>query len=98
MKKIVATLIVLASMTSMAKTFEVCVIGEDGVERSCRTVTDNRVLGVPSNAAPEQVGGDINPAPATVYSNGTNGKLYKAIDAFFKALGSTGPAEQQEAP
>ena len=98
MKSLIATLIVLASVSSMAKTFQVCVINEGGYTAECRTVSDNRVLGMPSGAAPEQVGGDINPAVPTVYSNGTNGKLYKAIDSFFKALGSKGPATQPEAP
>lgn len=98
MKKLVATLLVLASINASAKTFEVCVYGEDGIQRDCRTVSDNLELGVPSRAAPEQMGGDINPVPPTKWSNGTNSRLYKAIDAFFKALGSTGPATQPEAP
>jgi hypothetical protein len=98
MKKIIATLIVLTTVNTMAKTFEVCLVNEEGITKECRLVTDNLELGMPSQAAPEQVGGDINPVAPSEFSNGTNGKLYKTIDAVFKALGATGPAVQQEAP
>jgi hypothetical protein len=97
MKKVLATLIVLASVNSMAASFKVCQLNDmtlECVPGTVRTITNNRELGVPSNAAPEQVGGDINPAYPKSWSPGTHGMLYKALEAYAKAIGSTGPASE----
>jgi hypothetical protein len=91
MKKVLATLIVLASVNTMAATFKVCKMTEAGEDTTqCRIVTNSRQLGVPSNAAEQQCTGEGQPCEVKKHSNGYVPVL-SAINAWFESKGATPP-------